>query len=74
MFSNEEKQDIAKKIEEILLSYNHPEMPKSNPMFYLHIEGKEDWSWADIKPNWFHVNLEPEGSFWNEGYKEENKS
>ena len=52
MFSMQEKKHIAEKIEELLLSLNHPEMPKEKPIFHLHIEGKESWSWADIKPNW----------------------
>ena len=51
MFSTEEKQYIARELEKILLSLNHPEMPKENPNFKLHVDGKEDWSWADIEPN-----------------------
>jgi len=51
MFSKEEKQLIAGAIEGVLLSLNHPEMPKSKPNFKLHVDGKEDWSWADIEPN-----------------------
>ena len=49
----QEKQDIAKKIEEFLLALNHPEMPNEKPKFKLHVDGKESWSWADIRPNWF---------------------
>ena len=52
MFSAEEKQHIASEREMLLLSLNHPEMPKDKPMFSLHVDGKEVWSWADIKPNW----------------------
>ena len=51
MFSTEEKQKIAEVVEEILLAFNHPEMPQEKPNFQLHVDGKEDWSWADIKPN-----------------------
>lgn len=51
MFSTEEKQKIAEVVEEVLLSFNHPEMPQEKPNFKLHVDGKEDWSWADIKPN-----------------------
>jgi len=51
MFSTEEKQKIAREVEKILLSFNHPEMPKEKPNFKLHVDGKEDWSWADIEPN-----------------------
>lgn len=52
MFSPKEKQFIAAAVEKAILSLNHPEMPKSNPAFILHVVGAEDWSWADIKPNW----------------------
>ena len=52
MFSTEEKIKISKVVEEVLLSFNHPEMPKEKPTFRLHVDGKEDWSWADIEPNW----------------------
>jgi hypothetical protein len=52
VFSAEEKQLIAAKVEEVLLSLNHPEMPKERPVFELHVEGKSYWSWADIEPNW----------------------
>ena len=52
MFSKAEKQFIAHKLEEILLSLNHPEMPTEKPKFKLHVDGKEGWSYADIEPNW----------------------
>ena len=52
MFSLKEKQFIASEIEKLLLSLDHPEMPKEKPMFVLKVNGKEDWSWAEIKPNW----------------------
>lgn len=52
MFSPAEKQFIARELEGILLSLNHPEMPNSHVNFKLHIDGKEVWSWADIDPNW----------------------
>ena len=52
MFSMKQKKEIAEMIERILLSYNHPEMPEEKPKFKLHVDGKEDWSWADIEPNW----------------------
>ncbi len=52
------KQHIAKELEKILLSLNHPEMPKEKPNFKLHIDGAEDWSWADIIPNHAHDTLE----------------
>lgn len=52
MFSMKEKQMIATKIEELLLNLNHPEMPKEKPEFFLHVDGKQEWSFADIEPNW----------------------
>lgn len=41
MFSRKEKELIAKKVEELLLSLNHPEMPKERPNFKLHIDGEK---------------------------------
>lgn len=58
MFSTEEKQYIARELEKILLSINHPEMPKDKPNFKLHIDGAEAWSWADIEPNHKFANSE----------------
>lgn len=67
MFSLQQKKEIAQKVEEILLSYNHPEMPKEKPMFKLKVNGKEDWSWADITPNWtFNDKNKPGVNPWNE--------
>jgi len=59
MFSTKEKQEIAQKIEKLLLSYNHPEMPKEKPIFNIYIEGKEYWSWAHIIPNWMYTKDDP---------------
>lgn len=66
MFSMKEKQIIAEKIEEILLSLDHPEMPKEKPDFTLTVCGKETWSWAKIKPNWTFEGKPPMGTLWNE--------
>ena len=52
MFSAEEKQYIAGVVEKTLLGLNHPEMPKERPVFKIHIDGKESWSWAYIETNW----------------------
>jgi len=82
MFSGKEKKMISQKLEEILLELKHPEMPDERPSFKLHVDGKEDWSWADIEPNWtFNEENKPGGSPWNElsriitegGIKEEGK-
>lgn len=66
MFSLAQKQEIAKKVEEILLSFNHPEMPTEKPIFHLHVKGREGWSWADIEPNWTFENKSPGVNPWNE--------
>ena len=52
MFSMQQKKVIAAEVEKLLLSFNHPEMPNEKPRFTLHVDGKESWSWADIRPNW----------------------
>jgi hypothetical protein len=54
MFSVAEKQKIAEAVEKVLLEIDHPEMPKEKPIFELHVDGKESWSFADIKPNWWY--------------------
>jgi len=52
MFSVRQKQIIAEAVEKVLLELDHPEMPKEKPHFVLLVDGKEVWSWAEIKPNW----------------------
>lgn len=66
MFSLKEKQQIAATIEKLLLDLKHPEMPTVNPSFTLHVDGKESWSWADIKPNWTFNEQPPEVNLFNE--------
>lgn len=67
MFSVEEKQHIADVIEKALLGLNHPEMPKERPVFKIHIDGKESWSWADIEPNWkYQEEDDKRATTWNE--------
>lgn len=66
MFSRKQKMKIASEVEKLLLSFNHPEMPKERPDFKLHVDGKEAWSWADIEPNWHYENTEPGVNPWNE--------
>ena len=51
MFSVREKRDIADKVQKILREMNHPELPKDEIKFHLHVKGAEGWSWADIKNN-----------------------
>ncbi len=66
MFSYREKALIAKKIEDLLLSLDHPEMPKEKPRFRLHIDGKEPWAFADIEPNWTYEDKPAWINPWNE--------
>lgn len=76
MFSLNQKQEIAAKIEELLLSFNHPEMPKEKPVFQLKVYGKKSWSWADIRPNWMYTKEnQPSINIFNElqANGEENK-
>lgn len=51
MFSVNEKQHIATEIEKLIRELNHPEMDNDNIRFNIHIDGRESWSWADIKDN-----------------------
>jgi len=67
MFSKQEKMKIAQAIEDVLLEIDHPEMPKENPKFEIHIVGKESWSWADVIPNWcYSKDCQPATTAWNE--------
>ena len=72
MFSVEEKQLIAKAVEDVLLKLDHPEMPKKHPRFILDVFGKEDWSWAKIEPNWTYEDGKKEMGVngWNEVARE----
>jgi len=51
MFSVRQKREIADKIQQILRETNHPELPKGEIEFHIHIKGAEEWSWADIRNN-----------------------
>ena len=74
MFSMAEKKHIAEVIEKTLLDLNHPEMPNKRPVFKLHVDGKESWSWADIEPNWkFTQDNPPNINPWNEVAREQLK-
>ena len=71
MFSVKEKQYISQVIERTILELKHPEMPKEKPIFKLHINGKEDWSWADIEPNWkYGIDNPPKVNPFNEVARE----
>jgi len=51
MFSVRQKREISNKVQEILRTTNHPELPKGEIQFSLHVDGAEMWSWADIRNN-----------------------
>jgi len=51
MFSARQKQEIADAIQKILRATKHPELPKGEISFKIHVCGAEGWSWADIQNN-----------------------
>jgi hypothetical protein len=51
MFSVSQKREISDSVQKILRATNHPELPKGEINFNLHVYGAEMWSWADIKNN-----------------------
>lgn len=51
MFSVQQKRTIAEKVQMILRETGHPELPKDEINFHLHVDGAESWSWADICNN-----------------------
>jgi len=51
MFSVEQKRAIADAVGQVLRATHHPELPDTEIQFQLHVDGKEDWNWADIKNN-----------------------
>lgn len=64
MFSMRQKREIADKVQQILRDTNHPELPDGEIQFLLHVDGAEDWSWADIQNNGAVKN--PTANAWNE--------
>ena len=51
MFSVRQKREIADKVQQILRETQHPELPKGEISFLLHVVGAESWSWAVIRNN-----------------------
>ncbi len=52
MFSVDQKRDISDAVQKILRATQHAELPTTGEVsFTLHVDGAEDWSWADIKNN-----------------------
>lgn len=52
MFSVQQKRDISDAVQKILRATAHAELPTTGEIaFTLHVDGAEDWSWADIQNN-----------------------
>ena len=49
MFSPLLKQEISKTIQELLQALDHDELPQGEIRFILHVDGAEEWSWANIR-------------------------
>lgn len=64
MFSVNQKRQIADAVQKILRATNHPELPKGEIQFTLHVDGAESWSWADICNN--GAVTQPSVNPWNE--------
>jgi len=64
MFSVRQKRNISEAVQKILRETNHPELPKSEIHFLLHVDGAESWSWADIQNN--GKVSDPDINIWNE--------
>ncbi len=64
MFSVQQKRAISERVQQILQDTQHPELPKGEIQFHLHVDGAESWSWADIKNNGSVNN--PSINAWNE--------
>jgi hypothetical protein len=71
MFSVRQKREIADKVQQILRETRHPELPEGEIQFCLHVDGAEDWSWADVRNNGAVAN--PEVNPWNERQDKEIK-
>jgi hypothetical protein len=65
MFSVAQKRWIADEVQKILRATNHPELPPDGEIqFTLHVDGLENWSYADIRNNGAVTN--PGVNSWNE--------
>ena len=51
MFSMKQKREIAEKVQQVLRDTAHPELPEGEIQFALHVDGADNWSWADIRNN-----------------------
>ena len=51
MFSVRQKREISEAVQKILHDIGHPELPRGEIRFHLHVEGAESWRCADIINN-----------------------
>ena len=51
MLSSKVKQELSQKIQELLQEVSDSELPNGEIDFILHVDGKESWSWANIRNN-----------------------
>jgi len=49
MFSPQQKQEIAIKVQHAIQQSLNDELPVGEVSFILHVDGAEDWSWANIR-------------------------
>jgi len=56
MFSVRQKREISDKVQEVLRSTGHRELPDGEIQFKLSVEGAMAWSWANITNNGATVN------------------
>ena len=49
MLARQIKKELSEKIQALLQEVNDSELPKGEISFILHIDGAEDWSWANIR-------------------------
>ena len=64
MFSVRQKRAIADKVQQILRNTHHQELPDSEILFLLRVEGAQAWSFAEIRNN--GAVVEPGINAWNE--------
>ena len=49
MFSSQQKKYISSRVQAILKEIANDELPDGEINFILHVDGAEDWSWANIR-------------------------
>lgn len=49
MLSTKVKEELSQKIQSLLQEIGDEELPDGEINFILHVDGKEGWSWANIR-------------------------